>query len=84
MASSGMLRHVALIRPDISEEHSATFIKVTIICELETTPAACVSPLPVLTPSALPTASLHGQRQEGVGTPVILFLSWKRPVERNR
>jgi hypothetical protein len=37
MASSGMLRRVALVRSDISEELSASFIRVTRIGELETT-----------------------------------------------
>jgi hypothetical protein len=32
-----MLRHVALVRTDISEEHSATIIRVTRISELGTT-----------------------------------------------
>jgi hypothetical protein len=36
MASSGMLRHVALVRIDVSEELSASFIRVT-IGELGTT-----------------------------------------------
>jgi hypothetical protein len=36
MASSGMLRHVVLVRTDISEELSASFIRVT-IDELGTT-----------------------------------------------
>jgi hypothetical protein len=34
MASSGMLRRVALVRTDISEELSAIFIRVTGIGEL--------------------------------------------------
>jgi hypothetical protein len=34
MASSGMLRRVALVRTDVSEEHSASFIRVTRIDEL--------------------------------------------------
>jgi hypothetical protein len=34
--SSGMLRHVALVRTDVSEEHSASIIKVTRISELVT------------------------------------------------
>jgi hypothetical protein len=38
--SSGMLRRVALVRTDISEEPSASFIRVTIIGELGTTLAA--------------------------------------------
>jgi hypothetical protein len=37
MASSGKLRRVALVRTDVSEELSASFIKVTRICELGTT-----------------------------------------------
>jgi hypothetical protein len=37
MASSGMLRLMALVRIDISEELSASFIRVTRISELGTT-----------------------------------------------
>jgi hypothetical protein len=37
MASSGMLRRAALVRTDISEELSASIIKVTRIGELGTT-----------------------------------------------
>jgi hypothetical protein len=37
MASSGMLRRVALVRTDVSEERSASFIRVTRIGELGTT-----------------------------------------------
>jgi hypothetical protein len=37
MASSGMLRHVALVKTDVSEERSASIIKVTRIGELGTT-----------------------------------------------
>jgi hypothetical protein len=37
MASSGMLRHVALVRTDVSEELSASFMKVTRIGGLGTT-----------------------------------------------
>jgi hypothetical protein len=37
MASSGMLRRVALVRTDVSEELSAYFIRVTRIGELGTT-----------------------------------------------
>jgi hypothetical protein len=36
MASSGMLRRVALVRTDVSEELSASFIRVTRIGELGT------------------------------------------------
>jgi hypothetical protein len=37
MMSSGMLRRVALVRTDVSEEPSASFIRVTRIGELGTT-----------------------------------------------
>jgi hypothetical protein len=37
MASSGMLRRVALVRTDVSEEHNTSFIRVTRIGELGTT-----------------------------------------------
>jgi hypothetical protein len=40
MVSSGMLRHVALVRTDVSEKLSASFIRVTRIGELGTTPAS--------------------------------------------
>jgi hypothetical protein len=37
MASYGMLRHVALVRTNVSEERIASFIRMTIIGELGTT-----------------------------------------------
>jgi hypothetical protein len=37
MPSTGMLRRVALVRKDDSEERIASIIKVTRICELGTT-----------------------------------------------
>jgi hypothetical protein len=39
MASAGMLRSVALVKTDVSEELSASFIRVTRINELGTTVA---------------------------------------------
>jgi hypothetical protein len=43
MVSSGVLRRVALVRTDVSEEPSASFIRVTRIGELGTTLAATSS-----------------------------------------
>jgi hypothetical protein len=40
MVSSGLLRRVALVRNDVSEEPGASFIRVTKIGELGTTQAA--------------------------------------------
>jgi hypothetical protein len=40
MVSSGLLRRVALVRTDVSEEPGASFIRVTKIGELGTTQAA--------------------------------------------
>jgi hypothetical protein len=40
MVSSGLLRRVALVITDVSEEPGASFIRVTKICELGTTQAA--------------------------------------------
>jgi hypothetical protein len=40
MVSSGLLRRVALVGTDVSEEPGASFIRVTKIGELETTQAA--------------------------------------------
>jgi hypothetical protein len=37
MVSSGMLRRVVLVRTNVSEELSASFIRVTRSCELGTT-----------------------------------------------
>jgi hypothetical protein len=41
MASVGMLRRLALVRTDVSEELSVSFIRVTRIGELGTTEARC-------------------------------------------
>jgi hypothetical protein len=41
MPSPGMLRHVALVRTDFSEERSASIIRVTSISDLGTPLARC-------------------------------------------
>jgi hypothetical protein len=69
MVSSGMLRRVALVRTDVSEESSPSFIRVTRIGELGTTLAATNSvrrllvaasvvpqtPLPLVRERTIPT-----------------------------
>jgi hypothetical protein len=47
MASSGKLRRMALVRTDVSEERSASLIKVTRIDELGTTLAVTSNRLPL-------------------------------------
>jgi hypothetical protein len=44
MTSSGMLRRVALVRADVSEELTASFIRETRICDLGTTLAVTSNP----------------------------------------
>jgi hypothetical protein len=53
MSSSGMLRRVALVRIDVSEEGSATFIRVTRIGELGTSVCRLL-----VTASAVPSSPI--------------------------
>jgi hypothetical protein len=46
MASSGMVRRVAVVRTDVSEELSASFIRVTRISKLRTTLAVTSNLVP--------------------------------------
>jgi hypothetical protein len=59
MASPGMLRRVALVRTDVSEELRASFIRVTRVCELGTT-LAVTSNLRrfLVTASVVPTSPI--------------------------
>jgi hypothetical protein len=53
IVSSGMLRRVALVRTDVSEEPSSSFITVARISELGTTVTASVVPSSYLTGNTL-------------------------------
>jgi hypothetical protein len=60
-----MLRRVALVRTDVSEEPSASFIKVTRIGELGTTQAATSNRRTLRRNSNIPEDSiLHSHRRE--------------------
>jgi hypothetical protein len=64
MVSSGMLRRVAVVRTDVSEEPGASFIRVTRIGELGTTQAA-TSNRRMLTRCNIPEDTiLHSHRRE--------------------
>jgi hypothetical protein len=56
--SSGMLRRVALVRTDVSEELSASFIRVTRIGELETTLALTSVRRLLVTVSGVPSSPI--------------------------
>jgi hypothetical protein len=58
MASSGMLRRVALVRTDVSEELSASFIMVTRICEVGTTLALTSSVHRLLVTANVPSSPI--------------------------
>jgi hypothetical protein len=72
MASSGMLRSVALIRTDVSEEFSASFIRVTIIGELGTT-------LAVTSNRSTLRRNTKGLRRLLVRASIVLFCRYVTP-----
>jgi hypothetical protein len=65
MASSGMLRHVVLVRTVVSEELRASFIKVTRISELGTT-LAVNSNRHTLRRSVLKRATQHNILEDAI------------------
>jgi hypothetical protein len=56
MAPSGMLRRVALVRTEVSEKLSASFIRVKIIGELGTTQAVTSVRRLLVTASVVPSS----------------------------
>jgi hypothetical protein len=65
MASSGMLRRVALVRTHVSEELSASFIRVTRTGELGTTLAVTIN-RPTLRRNIPEDAILYSRRRENL------------------
>jgi hypothetical protein len=63
MATSEMLRRVALVRTDVSEELSATFIRVTRIGDLRTTLARLL-----VTASVFPSSPILVTLMEGLSS----------------
>jgi heme O synthase-like polyprenyltransferase len=58
MASFGMLRRVALVRTDVSEELSASIISVRRICELGTTLAVTSARLLLVASNVVPSSPI--------------------------
>jgi hypothetical protein len=58
MASPGMLRRVALVRTDVSEELSASFIRMTRIGEIGTTKAVTSNRRILVTGSFVPSSPI--------------------------
>jgi hypothetical protein len=58
MMSSGMLRRVALVRTDVTEEPSVSFIRVTRIGELGTTLAATSNRRLLVAASVVPSSPI--------------------------
>jgi hypothetical protein len=84
MASSGMLRHVALLRIDVSKEVSASIIRVTRICELGTTLAVTSNrrtPDMVNIPSSLILVTLMMEALSSSETSVLTRATWRNIPE---
>jgi hypothetical protein len=65
MVSSGMLRRVALVRTDVSEEPSTSSIRVTRICELGTTLAVTSNQVAA---SVVPSSQILVTLMEALGS----------------
>jgi hypothetical protein len=84
MASSGILRRVALVRTDVSEELSASFIRMTRLGELGTTLAVFLHSLRrlLVTASVIPISpSLVTLMKEALGSSETSVLT--RATQRN-
>jgi hypothetical protein len=87
LVSSGMLRYVALIRTDVSEERSASFIRVTRIGELGTTLAVTSNRRTLrmlVTASVVPSSPIVTVMKEELifsETPVLTRATWRNIPE---
>jgi hypothetical protein len=67
MVSSGRLRRVVLVRTDVSEEPSASFVRVTIILMKEALGSSETSALTRATPRNIPEDTIrHSHRRENL------------------
>jgi hypothetical protein len=72
MVSSGILRRVALVITDVSEEPGASFIRVTRIGELSTTQAAILVTLMKEAPGSSETSVLTSTTRRNIPEDTIL------------
>jgi hypothetical protein len=80
MVFSGMLRRVAVVRTDVSEELSASFIRVTRIGELGTT-LAVTSDRRTLRRNFFPEDTiLHSHRRENLKSYIRNYVSFRARI----
>jgi hypothetical protein len=72
MVSFGMLRRVALVRTDVSEEPGASFIRMTRIGEIGTTQAATSNRRRLRTPGSSETSVLTRATRRNITEGTIL------------
>jgi hypothetical protein len=77
MSSFGTLRRVALVRTDVSEELSASFIRVTGISELGTPLAVTSNRRTLLIKMTITLPAPLTFAFPGRTVPVVLFDSWR-------
>jgi hypothetical protein len=75
MVSSGILRRVALVRTDVSDELSASFIRVTRIGELGTSSSILVTLTRATRRNTTEDTIIHSHRRENLKSPYSGLLS---------